>query len=162
MKRFLLFLSSLLLLVPSGLYADETAEDLLSASLRRYSFEIEMGQGYLSGVMIVNAGSDHIVGSMINEFGVSAVDFSYSYKNGKTRLVSVIGFLNKWYIKRVLKQDLKFVLHILYGTPSKPSKDYEITYEEDNLIIRKNRRHIKYICTPLSIQDTDDTERQPL
>lgn len=48
--------------------------------------------------------------SIVNEFGVSALDFTYHPVSHKVKIISVMGKLNKWYIKRLLKRDLKQVM----------------------------------------------------
>ena len=110
MRAFLLFLlSSISVLLPSIAYSG------IQCDADRFSFSISMPKGYLSGVLITNESDDSINGSMINEFGISAVDFTYSRRNGKFRLVSVISFLDKWHIRRMLGNDLRFCLRILKG-----------------------------------------------
>ena len=53
-----------------------------------------------------------IVGTVVNHFGVKVFDFIYpdSGEKKKLRLFNVIKPLNKWYIRRVLRRDLTFVL----------------------------------------------------
>lgn len=115
------------------------------------AFRIEMQKGYVSGIMITGESDEYINGSMVNEFGISAIDFTFSKKKGKVKLINVGSFLNKWYIKQVLKNDINFALHILYGTPYNKKHNYEVTREGPNLIIFNTKRKIKYIFSPLQI-----------
>lgn len=95
----------------------------------RYSASIEMPRGYLSGVCILLREDATIKGSLFNEFGISALDFSYSPDKDKVKLHSVMAMLNKWYIKRVLKKDLRALMHSLQaGETSYTDKKYKIDY----------------------------------
>ncbi len=77
----------------------------------RYNALIELKQGYVSGVcLIVNEG-EVLKASLFNEFGISALDFSYNPRRNKVKLLNVMSFLDKWYIKRVLKKDIVALLH---------------------------------------------------
>ncbi len=110
--------------------------------------------------MLVSDNNENITGSMINEFGVSAIDFSYSREKQKVKLWSVVNFLNKWYIKRVLKNDIKFCLHVLFEIPYQKKHTYEIIRKADCVEILNTKQHLKYSFSPLtnSTNNTDDTE----
>lgn len=162
MKRFLLFLNSLLLAFTSGIQASDNGQIDSYHQLQRYSFQIETGKAYVSGILLANEAEESIVGSMINEFGVSAIDFSYSKEKQKVKLLSVVSFLNKWYIKKVLKNDINFCLHILYGIPFKQKHNYEIINHGDTVSIINQKRKIRYSFTPLNTQEANDTEEQSI
>jgi len=140
--------------------ADEMDSVNKQNQLYRYAFQIETPNGFVSGIMLVNENDENITGSMINEFGVSAIDFSYSRDKQKVKLLSVVSFLNKWYIKQVLKNDIKFCLHVLFGIPFKKKHSYEIIRNLDCVEIINTKRHLKYSFSPLtnSTNNTDDTE----
>jgi len=77
----------------------------------RYAMTIELPKAYVSGVCLLhNDGDSNIKGSIVNEFGVSFIDFSYSIERGKVRLHNVAGPLNKWYIRIGLRRDLRGLL----------------------------------------------------
>lgn len=159
MRIYLLLLSSLLSLLTSVSFGAEADSVTIPDSLKKHTFQIELSKGYVSGIMIVSEGEDNIMGSMINEFGVSAIDFSYNKKSGKIRLKNVIGFLNKWYIKMILKNDISYCLHILYGTPYTKKAAYEVCRTEDKVSIINKKRHITYTFSPLS-QELNTNETQ--
>ena len=80
----------------------------------RHDFAIEMPKGYVGGLMIMMKCDDGKVrGSLVNEFGISLLDFSFDEKKGKVKLESVMKALDKWYIRRVLKNDLKHSLQAM-------------------------------------------------
>ncbi|MBQ8050051.1 MAG: hypothetical protein IJ197_00570 [Bacteroidaceae bacterium] len=61
----------------------------------------------ITGLCLMRQSEDTLRGSVINEFGIKAFDFTY--REGKTKLMNVASFLNKWYIRRTLQRDLSFL-----------------------------------------------------
>lgn len=95
----------------------------------RYSATIEMSKGYVSGVCIMVNDEGVIKGSLFNEFGISAIDFTYQPERKKVKLLSVIKMLDKWYIKKVLRKDLVQVMENLSkGISSYHDKKFKIDY----------------------------------
>lgn len=90
---------------------------------------IEMKKGYVSGIcMLVNDGGV-VRGSLFNEFGISALDFAYYPESDKVKLGDVIQMLNRWYIKKVLKRDLRQLLNNLkQGIGTYRDEKYKIDY----------------------------------
>lgn len=104
---------------------------------------IEMKKGYLSGVcMLVNDGGV-VRGSIFNEFGISAIDFTYYPEKDKVKLGEVIRMLNRWYIRKVLKKDLRLLINNL---------------RQGIGIYRDEKYNIEYKFTPLN----DETEERPV
>ena len=93
---------------------------------------------------------------MINEFGITALSFIYDKHSQKIKLENVIGFMNKWYIKRVLKGDIKYCLHILYDVPAKENKNYIVSKADNGISIINSKRKITYSFSP--IQEQNETE----
>lgn len=153
MRLFLLFLSSVVAFCSFGFDSDRQEASAAVSQLQRFSFQIETSKAFMSGVLLANEDEENIYGSMVNEFGISAIDFSYSKRKQKVKLINVIGFLNKWYIKYVLKNDMKFCIHVLYGTPHKQSNKYEVTRTVDTISILNHKRNIKYTFSPLENQE---------
>ncbi len=80
----------------------------------RYEIVIEMPKAYLSGLMIMHKPTEGLVNtSVINEFGISIMDFSYDEKKNKIKIHNVTDKMNKWYIKRTLSNDFKNILKSL-------------------------------------------------
>lgn len=76
----------------------------------RFQAVIELPQGYLSGVCVLLNDGEDLKGSFFNEFGISYMDFSYSVGKDKVKLHSVQPMMDKWYIRRVLRHDLRLLL----------------------------------------------------
>lgn len=99
-------------------------------SKMKYNASIEMKKGYLSGICILIRDKDGYKGSIFNEFGISVLDFTYQPVMGKVKLENVIQLLDKWYIKRLLKQDLSQVIKNLQkGISIYDNKKYKIHYQ---------------------------------
>ncbi len=130
-------------------------EEMVYHSTLRCAFEISMEKGHLSGLMIAKENDDSIIGSMINEFGVSALSFSYDKRRDKLKLHEVVSFLDKWYIKRVLRNDLTLCLHVLFELPYENSRNYTILLENGSSTIINPKRHIRYMFHPF-----EDTENE--
>lgn len=95
--------------------------------------------------MITRQSGNEIIGSMFNEFGVSVLSFIYDRNKNKLKLRDVMGMLDKWYIKRVLKSDLTLCLHLLCDTPyGKRSNKYVVTHDSESISIRNAARNITY------------------
>ena len=95
----------------------------------RFTATIEMKKAYVSGICILLNDGDLVKGSLFNEFGISALDFTYSVKKDKVKILNVIANMDKWYIKRVLKKDLRAVMHELQnGKTSYANTRYQMNY----------------------------------
>ncbi len=89
-----------------------------------------MPKGYVSGVCIMYNDGQDVKGSIFNEFGISAIDFSYNIAKDKVKLLNVMSMLNKWYIKKLLKSDLRKLLHQLQqGNGTYRNGKYKIEYK---------------------------------
>ena len=113
-----------------------TADDIDQS--RRYSVNIDFAQAGISGVCIMREQSDDVLGAIVNEFGVLALNFSYDTQRGKVKIIDIIPQLNKWYIRRVLRGDLQRITPALMAQPT--TENYEYINQ---------RRKIKYLFTPI-------------
>ena len=115
---------------------------VLSASLmrvsanNRYTVQMDIRKAYISGVCIMHEEEEIITASIMNEFGVSALTYSYNKKTEKVKILNIFKKMDKWYIKRVLKKDLKVIMREM------PLLE-PLTYEN-------HRYNIIYQFTPLN------------
>ena len=111
---------------------------LLLSSLQtmpqRYSAYIGLPRGYVSGILVLRQEEEAVKGSLFNEFGITALDFTYHRPKDKVKLHTVVKMLDRWYIRRVLRRDLREVLKRL---------------EQGDSIYEDRRYHINYKFTPL-------------
>lgn len=106
---------------------------------RLYNVRIEMEKGGMTGVCMMLRDSTGLHGSVVNEFGVGLMSFTYEPERDKVRLHSVFGKMDKWYIRRTLRRDLRRLVHAM--------RDGSATYTND-------RRGIRYAFTPINEDDT--------
>ena len=132
MRSCLLFISLLLSVLTSRLYAQTTFP--ADGESIRFTAYIEMEKGYVSGICILHRDGDTVHGSLFNEFGITALDFTYRVERKKVKLHTVMPMMNKWYIRKVLKKDLRQLMTGL--------QNGETTWKDE-------RYHIEYQLTPL-------------
>ncbi|MBF1584745.1 MAG: hypothetical protein HXO22_03160 [Prevotella sp.] len=129
MHKCFRFISIVLL---SGLSCGMAAQNLLPDSLgacKSYQAMITMPKGYVSGVCMLVRDSTGIVGSLFNEFGFSALDFRYHEQKDKVEIVHAMALMDKWYIRKVLRNDLRMLLQSLAkGDTLYEDKKYKLTY----------------------------------
>ena len=117
------------LLQNSAVAQDKNLLPLHEGECIRYDAYIEMPHAYISGICILLNDEQIIKGSLINEFGLTAIDFIYYPKKEKVKLCSVFGAMDKWYIHRVLRKDLVQLLQCLkQGETQYINKRRNITY----------------------------------
>lgn len=125
----LFFLCSILPISAQDIADQHPLPDSIGSKMK-YNATIEMKKGYLSGICILIRDKDGYKGSIFNEFGISVLDFTYQPVTGKVKLENVIQLLDKWYIKRLLKQDLSQVIKNLQkGISIYDNKKYKIHYQ---------------------------------
>lgn len=107
----------------------------------RYDIQIDFKKAYVSGLCTMVGNEGEVKASIVNEFGVSAIDFIYRPARDKVKIVSLFGPLDKWYIRLLLRKNLKALMHQL---------------QQGNTSYTDQRHHVTYTLTP---HKTDDTER---
>ena len=126
------------------------ADSLQSSPTLRYTFRIDLKGASLSGLLLLHDEGETINGCMINEFGVSAMDFTYNKKKRKVKLLKIVKFLDKWYIRMTLKRDIGVCLRALVGRADMEGKGYAIGRESDSLTVVNLKRDICYTFTTLA------------
>ena len=137
MRKYLLLISILLLSLASLTVQAQDSLIVQQAPLSdsigcktRYATTIELSKGYLSGITIMVREADVYHGVLFNEFGITALEFTYQPQTKKVELIEVIAMLDKWYIRRVLKNDLQHVMeNLMKGNPTYKDVKYHISYK---------------------------------
>lgn len=137
MQKYLLLISILLLSLASLTVQAQDSLIVQQAPLSdsigcktRYATTIELSKGYLSGITIMVREADVYHGVLFNEFGITALEFTYQPQTKKVELIEVIAMLDKWYIRRVLKNDLQHVMeNLMKGNPTYKDEKYHICYK---------------------------------
>ena len=131
MKYIRICLMVLLLIEPLSIMAQLTYPANEGDKVR-YNLQVEIRDSFLSGICIMVNNDGIIASSIVNEFGISLMDFIYSEQKDKVKLCNMIKPLDRWYIKRLLKRSLRGML--------KAMKSGDTEYIDE-----KNR--IKYVFT---------------
>lgn len=100
---------------------------------------IEMPKGYVGGICVILREEEQLHCCLFNEFGITALDFSYDIAKQKVKINNAVSMLNKWHIKRTLRGDLK---HVIMGL------------ERGDTLYTNQKRGITYEFKPIA----DDTE----
>lgn len=119
---------SMLLALPISVQAQTTFPSA-EGERAKYAAYIEMPKAYVSGICVLLQEDGLIKGSLFNEFGITALDFTYNPQRDKIKLHSVMKMMDKWYIRKVLKKDLRQVMK---------------TLKEGQTEYTNQRRHIVY------------------
>lgn len=146
MKAFLWFVSLLLLSLPCAAQTDDNVEQ------KQFSMGIQARGNNISGIAIMEPSDDGgTVGTIVNEFGVKVLDFTYA--GGKTTIMNVIAPLNKWYIRKVLRKDVGLILqhlgHAAEGTEPLGSKRTVTHHADGGLTLSNQRYKIVYTLSPM-------------
>ena len=131
MKYIRIYLMALMLIEPLSIMAQLTYPANEGDKVR-YNLQVEIRNSFLSGICIMVNNDGIIASSIVNEFGISLMDFIYSEQKDKVKLCNMIKPLDRWYVKRLLKRSLKGML--------KAMKSGDTEYIDE-----KNR--IKYVFT---------------
>ncbi len=139
MKRCLL-LSSLLWMAVVAVAADY----LLPLDGRQeYSVAITARGAEITGVCIVKTDAEGSRGAIVNEFGIHALDFMVSADRRKVKLLNVIPMMDRWYVRRVVKKDLRTLFNAM--ADGEQAGGRTVTVEPDGTVTLTNTRYkLKY------------------
>lgn len=130
---YTLFISCLLAILPPGALSAQSLYPTGGDDRVVLQCNIDMPRGYISGMCILVKDGDDVKGGVFNEFGVSAINFTYNEKKEKVKILSVIKMMDKWYIRRLLRKDLRHVMQGLrQGCPTYENQKYKILYKFNN------------------------------
>ena len=86
--------------------------------------------------------------AVIKQYNLLLQDFEY--KEGKTKLSNLPPFLDKWYIRKILKKDLSFFFANFQLQQNTKKRSKELLFSSDGeMILTNNRFKIKYTFTPI-------------
>ena len=150
MKIYLILNSILLLLCYLPCKAEDIKENTsFPVGEMEFNMLIQYKDQEVTSLCILEVQEDHsIVGTVINEFGIKVFDFTFS--NGKAKILNVLGPLNKWYIRNVIRGDFTFLLKNLPLHQNVKEKKRSLYYLNDNEIKCVNEKYkIIYTLTPM-------------
>ena len=113
-----------------------------------YNMLIKYKNQEVTSICIMEVQEDQsIVGTIVNEFGIKVFDFTYS--NGKAEILNVLGPLNKWYIRRVIRGDFTFLLTNMPLHHDVKQKKRYLYFNEDEIKCVNEKYKISYTLTPM-------------
>lgn len=119
-------------------------DSLSKSDLTRWSFRLAAQNASFTGFFLMREEDNDIIGSTINEFGISAIDFIYLKKNRKIKITGIAGFLNKWYIKLLLRKDLSVAVSKLTDPSYNLPKGYGYSEEDGTITITNRKQNVSY------------------
>jgi hypothetical protein len=140
-----------MLLSALSVSAQDSSDSLFSfqGNTLKYNMSIQRKEMNITGICMMRRTGNDIIGSVVNEFGIKAFDFDYNIDKKKVKLNNVVGFINKWYIRKILKGDLKYLFS--YGKNMEKDKNRDVIIGADKSIeMDNNKFHLKYVFTPLN------------
>lgn len=146
MRRFLVLISLFAGLFFAGVARSESQT---GAACSRFMFALDTSRGYLSGVMVMAMEPDAIKGTVVNEFGFTAVDFVYNRHNSKVKLKRVVSFLDNWKVRYMLRRDLAAAVTQLLSPGIDSGKRYDVEWRGDTLMMTNRRYGLKYSFIPM-------------
>ena len=140
MRRCLL-LSSLLLMAVVAVAADYLLP--LDEGRQQYGVSITARGAEITGVCIVKTDAEGSRGAIVNEFGIHALDFMVSADRRKVKLLNVIAMMDRWYVRRVGKKDLRMLFNAT--ADGEQGSGRTVTVEPDGTVTLTNTRYkLKY------------------
>ena len=119
----------------------QTSYPLLLAGEERasWNFSLERGTTTVTGICMARQTEDGLVGSVVNEFGIHFFDFVC--QNNRVKVRNVFAPMNKWYIRRVLRSDLRL---LAADKATKLGRRQLNISLPDSLSLRNNKHGITY------------------
>jgi len=116
--------------------------------LSQYRTLIKVQGAEITGLLLLKYIDGQWRGSLVNEFGVKAFDFSS--RQGKYKLQNAVPFLDKWYIRRTLAADLRFLLRTGMGKQTSANGRRLQLSPDGSLLLNNDRRKIAYTLQPIA------------
>lgn len=117
----------------------------------QYTVTIGWKQSRISGICIMKSLGGEIVGSLVNEFGIRAFDFRYDPRREVLKIENPIGFLDRWYIRKGLRSDLRILFRAADGVlPCERGGRRIERLDDGSLQLENRRRGLSYRFSPMS------------
>ena len=134
-----------------GTVGDRINDPIISfdaAGISENVVAVEMRGADLSGILIVKKREGGMVGTLVTEFGIKAFDFELNSTvkgrlgSGKrVKLIDVVKFMDRWYIRRVLRRDIDYMLSF----PNVPQDcGIEVVVDGGNIVVKDLKYRINY------------------
>lgn len=158
MKKFFLLFSLLLpvccLLSPASSLQTPQPDSSAVVS-REYQLSMNVRGEEMTGLCLMEVQDlDRVVGTIINEFGVKIFDFTYA--QGKAKVLNVMEPIDKWYIRRVLRADMAFIItHMLKGENATCKRRQFSMTASGEMHMSNEKYRLYYTFIPMTHHETD-------
>lgn len=100
----------------------------------------------MSGTLLLKSDAqDTLRGTLVNETGYSALSFTVNPQRTQVKLNAVLAFINHWYIRKVLRNDLRLLFSTTTQQEGLLRKQRMVQRDTlGNLVLRNHRFHITY------------------
>lgn len=116
-----------------------------------YAVTLDFGRAHLTGLCIVKRLDNELVGTLLNEFGIRALDFRYDPQRGRVRLSNLLALLDSWYIRKTLRRDLSLLLqNAALEAPLQRRGRRLARLDDGTLSLTHTRRDLELRFTPLN------------
>ncbi len=116
----------------------------------------------ITGILVLKQTAEgEIRGAMMNEFGVSALNLLVTPDRRKVTLLNVSPLLNKWYIKRAIRTDMKYLFRARMSDVGKKRKGRRIEMTGDGITLHGRHGityHFNQQAEPIPTDDDETTE----
>lgn len=93
-------------------------------------------------------------GTVTGGFGMHVLDFTLSADRRRVKLLHVLPMMNRWYVRRVVRRDLQFLLGATAGDTVRGGR--QVTVEPDSTVVLTNRKYkLKYSLTRVKSYETE-------
>ena len=110
----------------------------------RYTVTIAFKNASFSGICVVKNIGTQIAGTIVNEFGIRAFDFTMSQDRRRVKLLNVMKPLDKCLIRKAIARDLRRLFNAT-------TADEYVTVEGDKIIMRRPNR--SYTFSKMNISE---------
>lgn len=113
-----------------------------------YQVTLQAGKNQFTGICLLKKTGSRWNGSLINEFGIKAFDFTSD--TNTTRLQHTVSFLDKWYIRRTIEQDLHYLFNMDTTGTGNEKKRYVRRESPTSFTLVNRKHHIRYTFNRIS------------
>lgn len=124
--------------------ADTLLFPFTSAAADRYSVAITFGSVSLSGICVIKRQEGRIAGSVVNEFGIRAFDFTMTPDRRRVKLLNIIKPLDRCLVRKTIRADLRKLF-------TATSADDYVALDGETVVMRLRGR--SYAFTKMKTQE---------
>lgn len=124
--------------------ADTLLFPFTSSSADRYSVAITFGSTSFSGICVVKRQESRIAGSVVNEFGIRAFDFTMTPDRRRVKLLNITKPLDRCLVRKAIRTDLRKLF-------TATSADDYVTLDGETVVMKLRGR--SYAFTKMKTQE---------